>query len=514
MLHTYCEDLDGIPIFDTVPVVDEQLTLWPELDAQAQDALYDREPCESIAYTYDKDGRREVLPDPVGARILSRDVSAAFAKMPRVKDRGDAPGSDSLWSSRPSSDTSSMSSPDCVPGLHFSPPASSAHSPRTDTPVGTPEHLGSLPSPWIDEVFRGLDLGADDASEPGSPPSAMFACGGSGAGGLDAGLGEERGLFGAAAPEQQHALDELPMLGCLDSLDEEGFPHLQNMALLPTPPQSACAPAFPPDALGMLPPMSGFNAPAFAFTGAALGSAPPTDARPPVRAAPLMGGGPLASPSDFAATPLVASPAQSPVCAAVDMPPSPPVSPTVATSSRKGKRRATRKAVRDDDDDSDEFKAAITTTDDDADYVDDAPEPVPRKKQKRRPAPAAPKAKPRARGSAGASQDQGRYPCYFAPQGCKATFSRESDMKRHLQKSSLHPQVALQPGDARLLQVKQTHRGAFQCRACGKQLSRPDAVERHMRLKACGARKQLDRNYTRIQVTQEELQDALGSSNT
>ncbi|TRM69130.1 hypothetical protein BD626DRAFT_473039 [Schizophyllum amplum] len=212
--------------------------------------------------------------------------------------------------------------------------------------------------------------------------------------------------------------------------------------------------------------------------------------------------------------------------------PSPPASPTVSTRPRKSKRRVSQKASRDDSD----YNAE--DADADSDYMSDtARARSPRKKQKRKATttstsktsspvnklvsrdakPASPDtnmssstklASPSTSKAALATSERQHIPCPFANRGCPATFTRRSDLRRHIENSSVHPVDASSAGPRRVT-VKQTHKGRYACARCGKKLSRKDALKRHSEREACGTRGKLDRHYVQYPVTVEERDAAL-----
>ncbi|KAG5640862.1 hypothetical protein DXG03_006804 [Asterophora parasitica] len=101
--------------------------------------------------------------------------------------------------------------------------------------------------------------------------------------------------------------------------------------------------------------------------------------------------------------------------------------------------------------------------------VDDEVE-TPRKSKRAKPTP-----KRRVRGNSsdsaiGASANGERFPCPFP--GCKETFSRDTDLSRHLTTVSVH--VA---------------ESKIKCSMCGQSLSRGDAKKRHEERNSCGKRK-------------------------
>ncbi|KAL1695977.1 hypothetical protein GGG16DRAFT_108651 [Schizophyllum commune] len=186
--------------------------------------------------------------------------------------------------------------------------------------------------------------------------------------------------------------------------------------------------------------------------------------------------------------------------------PSPPVSPTTPNASRKGKRRATRKAAKptDDDDDYQETSASASGDDEDADsYEDDSPAPSSSKRQKKSPK-AATKSK-----SKGKAKEGPPIFCPFRDYGCMSTFTRPGDVKRHILETSKHPIAELSPDALRMFKIKGTLGGKARCPECGRQLSRKDALMRHLERSACGRRRKLDRTYVQVPVTAQECEKAL-----
>ena len=70
-----------------------------------------------------------------------------------------------------------------------------------------------------------------------------------------------------------------------------------------------------------------------------------------------------------------------------------------------------------------------------------------------------------------------KFPCMFS--GCKKTFGRENDAKRHWTYAAVH--------EADRLRVNMSP-PASQCEFCGESLSRDDARKRHERDRSCGKR--------------------------